>query len=159
ILLIHSGLVVMMLSELVTGIFAVEARMAIPSNQSANYVEQQNAAELAIVDSSGAKTDKVAVIPDSLLRKGGLIQNDLLPFDVEVVRYMTNSDELKAAGSGMDNPATTGLGLQMIAIERPEGNGVETEQRVDIPSAYVTFKKKGSQEALGTYLVSVWLSM
>jgi hypothetical protein len=38
----------------------------------------------------------------------------------------------------------------------PEESG--TDSKVDVPSAYVTFKKKGSGESLGTYLVSVWLS-
>src|SRR5256885_1906896 len=52
ILLIHSGLVVMMLGELVTGLFAAEGRMAIANGASANYTEDDHAAELAVVDPS-----------------------------------------------------------------------------------------------------------
>src|SRR5207245_6626871 len=59
ILLIHAGLVVMMLSELVTGLFAVESRMTIEEGQSINYVEDARANELAIISRADAKKDDV----------------------------------------------------------------------------------------------------
>ncbi len=39
ILMIHSGLVLMMLGELITGLFALEGRMPIPENWTVNFVE------------------------------------------------------------------------------------------------------------------------
>lgn len=159
ILLIHAGLIVMMVSELVTGLFALEGTMSIDVGKSANYVEHTSAAELAIIDRSDPYTDAVVVIPGSRLRKGGLIRHELLPFDVQVVRYMANSASPKMATPDADNPATAGDGLQAVAVERPEATGTDPEQKVDIPSAYVTLRRKGTDESLGTYLVSEWLTL
>jgi ABC-type transport system involved in cytochrome c biogenesis permease subunit len=159
ILLLHAGVVVMMLGELFTGLFAVEGRMTIGANGASNFVESYNATELAIVSPADAKTDNVVVIPGAKLRKGGLIQDNRLPFDVEVLRYMPNSDEPVAPEPGSANPATAGEGLALVTHERREGSGVDAEQKMDVASAYVTFKKKGSGEALGTYLMSVWLAL
>src|SRR5262249_55796860 len=58
---------------------------------------------------------------------------------------------------GVPNPATAGDGLKLVAREQPEATGADPNQKVDLASAYVTFKKKGG-EPLGTYLVSVWFS-
>lgn len=59
---------------------------------------------------------------------------------------------------GESNPATKGVGLEAAIDEEKPGAGVDTEQKRDAATAYVTLKQKGSGEALGTYLVSVWLS-
>jgi hypothetical protein len=158
ILILHAGLIILMLSELVTGLFAIEGNMTIEENSSANFIEESRAGELAIVDPSDPKTDAVVVIPDRILRKGGLIRHDALPVDVEVIHYMLNSALLKEIPSGMDNPASAGAGRSVVAQERPEVTGTDPEQKVDAPSAYVQFKKKGTGESLGTYLVSLWLN-
>src|SRR5947199_131561 len=115
ILLIHSGLVVMMLGELVTGLWAVEGRMTIPTGEAAGYTEDYHAAELAVVDRSNPRTDDVVVVPSSMLqkaRKGDLIHDDQLPFDVQVERYLVNSGEPRDA-SREGNPATAGVGLEV----------------------------------------------
>jgi hypothetical protein len=158
ILVLHGGLVILMLSELVTGLFAIEGNMTIVQNGSSSFVEESRAEELAIMDTSDSKFDTVAVIPDRFLKKPGLTHNDALPVDVEVVRYMRNSELLDKVPSGTDNPATTGAGRSVFAVERSEVTGTDPEQKFDAPSAYVTFKKKGTGESLGTYLVSLLLN-
>jgi hypothetical protein len=158
ILVIHAGLIILMLSELITGLFAIEGNMTIEQNGSSNFIEEHRTTELAIVDPSDPKTDAVVVIPDRFLKKGGLVQHDELPVDVEVLRFMRNSELPKEVPAGTNNPATAGAGRSVVAIERPEVSGTSTEQKVDAPSAYVHFKKKGTGESLGTYLVSLWLN-
>jgi hypothetical protein len=158
ILLIHSGLIVMMLSELIAGLFAIEGNMTIEANGSSNYLEHHNFAELAIIDPSDSKVDNVVVVPGSILRQKGLIHHDALPFDIQVEDYMVNSAVPQEVPAGANNPATAGDGRSLIVVERPEGSGVDAKQRVDVPSAYVTLKEKGTGRALGTYLVSVWFS-
>src|SRR5262249_18987910 len=49
ILLIHSGIIVMMLGELVTGMFAIEGNMVIDQGASSNYVVHNRTPELAVV--------------------------------------------------------------------------------------------------------------
>jgi hypothetical protein len=158
ILIIHTGIVLMMLGELVTGLFAVEGKMSIPENWTVNFVEDHRALELAVIQHLDSKTDDVIVIPGSMLRKGGRIQNDALPFDIEVNRYMANSQIARGSPPGAENLATAGDGLTEIAIEKPEVSGTDQEQMDDMPSAYVTLWKKGTDQSLGTYLLSKWWS-
>ena len=47
ILILHAGVIVLMLGELCTGLFAVEGNMTIPSGGSANYVDHNESMELA----------------------------------------------------------------------------------------------------------------
>jgi hypothetical protein len=159
ILILHSGLVLLMVNEFVTGLFAVEGRMTIPANGTVNFVEDHRATELAIVDHSNPTSDDVVVIPGSFLRNGALIEHQALPFDVQVVRYMPNSDEPKDMVPGKENLATAGDGLKQVVVELPEVSGTDPDQRPDMASAYVTFQKKNSGQSLGTYLVSTWWSI
>jgi hypothetical protein len=156
ILLIHSGLVVMMLGELVTGLFAIEGRMTIPEGLASNWVDHDRNYELAVVRPS-RDTNHEVLVPHEMLRQGEVIRDDRLPFDVKVVSYMTNSD-IKgwAPGSAIANPATAGIGLGAVAVERPEISGVDTSQQIDIHSAYVELLDKKTQQSLGIYLVSTW---
>jgi hypothetical protein len=158
ILVLHGGLIIMMLSELVTGLFAIEGNMTIQENGSANFIEEHRVSELAIIDPSDPKTDQVVVIPGRFLRPGEVIRHAELPVDVEVKRYLRNSEIQKEIPAGMDNPATAGAGKSVLAIEQPEVTGTDPKQTVDIPSAYVSFKKQSTGESLGTYLVSILLN-
>jgi hypothetical protein len=159
ILVLHGGLIILMLSELVTGLFAIEGNMTIEENGSSNFIEETRSSELAIVDPSDPKTDSVVVIPDRILSRGGLIRHEALPVDVEVIRHMRNSTIPKGTPTGADNLATAGAGKSMVALEQSEVTGTETEQKIDAPSAYLNFKKKSTGESLGTYLVSIWLNV
>src|SRR5262249_35209958 len=86
ILVIHAGIVVMMLGELITGLFAVEGHMTIAEGGMSNYVDYAHAPELAIVSmADDFKKDNVAVIPTAKLRHGGVISDSQLPFDVEIL--------------------------------------------------------------------------
>ncbi len=160
ILLLHAGLMVLMLGEFITGQYAVEARMTIRNGGSANYLEETERLELAVIDSSDPKNDDVIVVPHKLLQKiGSTIHNDLLPFDVEPKVWMPNSAEPRAPEKGTENLATAGDGLQKVARQVPQVSGTDTEQKIDIPSAYVTLKDKTTGQPLGTYLVSLWFSV
>jgi hypothetical protein len=158
ILMLHSGVIILMLSELITGLFAIEGNMTIEQKGSSNFIEEHRATELAIVDPSDPKTDAVVVVPDRILKKRGLVQHEELPVDIEVLRFMRNSELPKEIPPGADNPATAGAGRSVVALERPEISGTDTEQKVDYTSAYVNFKKKDTGESLGTYLVSILLN-
>jgi hypothetical protein len=156
ILVLHAGVVLLMVGELITGLYAVEGNMTIPLGGSSNYVEIFDRLELAFVWPKDKDNDNVTVIPASLLQKGGVIHDEELPVDVEVARYFANSSLPKEMPSGVENLATKGFGLETVAIEQPPGRGVDTEQKRDMPSAYVTFKDKKTGAALGTYLMSSW---
>lgn len=159
ILILHFGVVVMMVGELVTGKYAAEGSMTIPDGKASNYLESQRKSELAIVDSSDSQTDDVVVVPAKRLRRGRSIQDANLPFDIQVHESWPNSALLKEVPKGKPNPATKGDGLATMAVEKPEVSGTDPEQKVDLPAAYVTLKKKDSGESLGTFLLTPWFSL
>jgi cytochrome c biogenesis protein ResB len=74
ILLIHAGLIVMMMSELITGLMAVEGNMTIREHGFSNFTEDFHHSELAFVRSD-EKTDDVAVVPERFLATGELVQH------------------------------------------------------------------------------------
>jgi ABC-type transport system involved in cytochrome c biogenesis permease subunit len=158
IVLIHGGIGLMMVGELLVGTFVSEERIMIDEGDSSNYAADIRSTELAIVDSSSSEDD-VVVVPlwvkgrqSSLLRTGGVIQHDDLPFDVEVVEYFRNSN-LKDVARDADNKATAGKGRRTIAVETRPGSGTDGGE-VDMASAYVRFLEKGGSKEIGTYMLS-----
>lgn len=290
ILILHAGILVLMGGELLTGLFAAEGQMTIPEGGSSNIIKHHEKSEIAVLGPLDKARDNTVVVPDGKVRKGGLIQSEKLPFDIQVDEYMPNSRlsdapllyavppdwhtgdavlkngirrdavfEVKdgarvaevsittALGSVADNvnrwrrqlglepwtvdeidrqaksleiagatatyvdltgevggerqrtlgvvlprllqssfivmrgpaelvgkqksvfeaflgsfrtdaKATAGDGAGLVAEPARQGAGVDSEQTVDFPSAFITLKKKGTGESLGTYLVSDWLS-
>lgn len=157
ILMIHAGLILMMLGELITGLFAIEGRMTIAEGYSSNFVDDERRSELAIVRRLNAAQDEEVIIPGSKLAQGGLIQTSDLPFAIEVVKFMMNSD-LHKPRDGDTNPATAGIGLKQIAVEKGETVGVDPNQQIEVPAAYITLRKKDGTP-LGTHLVSTYFTL
>jgi hypothetical protein len=151
-------LILLFVGEFVTREFAVEQRMTIDQGQSVNYTEDSRYCELAFVNpGSDATLEHATVVPESLLKgSGGRITHEELPVDLRVEEFMPNSTIEKPAGR--ENRATTGAGLTSLLVRRREVAGTDTEQKVDMPSAYVTLYRKGTDESLGTYAVSLFLS-
>ena len=147
ILLIHSGIIIMMLGELVTGLVAVESHMTLAIGESANYVEDTRENEVAVIDRSDPKVDRVVSIPERLLRRGGRIQHEDLPFDIVVDEYMVNAVDPK-------RPLTEGLpDLKSEARAVPEVSG--TSEGSDVPAARLSLYRKGTDEKLDERVV--WL--
>jgi len=158
IILTHAGLILLILGEVLTGLFAVEWQIQLDEGKSANFAVDIREVELAVVDPSPADHDNVVVVPQSMLedRAPGLpISDPQLPFEVQVLRWMPNS---AVTGLGMaepslreNNPATDGLGKMVIAVPQPRASGVEAG-RVDFPAAYIRLSRAGRD--LGTWLVT-----
>ncbi len=155
IFLIHAGLILLFVGELVTREFAIEQRMTIDEGRSVSYAEDSRYVELALIDGSDPKTDRVSVVPQELLARGpGRITDERLPVDIEVLEFMPNS-ALVSVKPGKENRADRGIGTGAVAERRAEVSGVDPNQKIDVPSAYVRLYKKGTNEALGTHLVSL----
>ena len=181
ILLIHAGLILMLLGELYTGLFAVEGNMVIVKDSSSNYLEHRDRCELAVTVALDKDKDSQLVIPGSKLREGATVSDDKLPFDIEVNRFMPNSLLGVVRGSDcvpelgrrrllghvqlhdevpedLKDLAKSGAAGAFFAISRAQGIGVDSESRHDVPSAYLTFKDKKDGRPLGSFLVSVWFA-
>lgn len=153
--IIHVGIILLMLGELFTGLFAVESRMAIEEGRASNYTEDFHKAELAFVDASAADQDNVVVLPTGMLRnKNKRIVDNRLPVQVEVVQFMVNSKIEDTMPAGYSNHATEGAGKRHYAIEQPEVSGVDQDAPVDSPAVYVRFFDSNGSP-LGVWLFAV----
>jgi hypothetical protein len=157
IIVLHAGILVLLLSELVTGLSAVEARMSINEGESADYAFRLTDYELVLANRSEPKVDDVVAVPHRRLERGGAIADERLPVDIEVVRWSSNATITSRPPANTPNPATAGEGLGLVAVEQKENSGVSASAGVDLPAAYVTLNEKAGGKSLGTYLVSVVL--
>ncbi len=156
IFLIHGGMILLFVGEFVTRMYAIEQRMTIDEGKAVNFTEDTRTVELAVTDKSQPDTDRVVVIPQNMLKTAtGRITHPDLPVDVERVgEYYVNADLEPAAGK--PNPATAGLvGQVWTAKKVSEVSGVDTKAGTDLPATYVKLYKKGTDEELGTFLVSL----
>jgi ABC-type transport system involved in cytochrome c biogenesis permease subunit len=157
IVLLHAGVALVMANELVVHTLHVEGQMHIREGETVNFVQDIRTVELAVIDPSDPKTDDVVVVPRSVLRSGKAIDDDNLPFKVDLIQYLQNA-ELRRAKPDEKNPATGGAGLEWIAQRRRASAGTDAGGKVDSTAAYVKLTKKGSSEPIGEYLVGVELS-
>ena len=160
IVVIHSGIGLMMLGELLVGTYVTEERMVIDEGDTVNYAVDIRSTELAIIDSSGAEMDDVVAVPmwvkgrkSRFVKSGERIQHEDLPFDIEIVDYFKNSN-LEDAKPDDENKATAGKGLDTIAVAARQGSGADSSGEVDMGSAYVRFFEKGASEEIGTFMLS-----
>jgi hypothetical protein len=90
--IIHLGLIILFLGQFSTQLLQVESQMAIGPGESKNYSEADRRSELAIIDVTDPKVDKVVSIPERVLSKkvGQEITQADLPFALRVKDYHAN---------------------------------------------------------------------
>lgn len=158
IILSHLGVILLLVGEFVTGLSAQEGNMTIDEGGSSSYVEDIRSSELAVIDPSDMNDDLVVVVPDRMLKQGAtnIVSHPLLPFQVRVDQWMSNSQILgpMQAPADVRAKADAGAGTTVAAVPAPAATGVD-DNMTDVPSAYVTLLKDGQR--LGSYLVSVYL--
>ncbi|QDV15980.1 Cytochrome c biogenesis protein CcsA [Gimesia panareensis] len=167
VVLLHAGVGLMMLSELIVGTMAVETQMTITEGQSANFVHDIREIELAVIDRTDPEKDHVTVVPKSILlnNQEQVVSNPELPFDYELLRYYQNSTFRKISSLTPEekkeafNPATDGIGKEWVALPVRNTAGTDMGGGVDIPAAYINVIDKKTEKSLGVYLVSLDLSL
>lgn len=157
--LIHSGLILLLAGEAVTGMFAEENNMSIDEGQTVNFAEDVRVVELAVTDPSDPGHDRVVVIPQAQLRKGRVIDHPALPFDLRVDEYFPNAHLTEGAGAtGTVVAANRGTAAKhnLVAQKRPVVSGVE-QNEMDLPVALVTALAGGRE--LGTWMAALYFSL
>jgi len=158
VVVLHAGVGLMMINELVVHTMHVESQMHIAEGETATYTNDVRRVDLALVTPTGDDEETVTTIPQEMLRrsadKGSVISDSRLPFDIKVVNYLKNSTVSQRKADQTGNPATVGIGLSWNAEPVREGAGTDVGGKVDIASAYIQFLDKPSGRDLGTYLLS-----
>jgi hypothetical protein len=159
IILLHLGIIMLLVGELITALAAVEQHMTIVVGETVNFTDIQNeGVVLDFITAESPGEDGVVSIPGRLLREGKIIQHPALPVDVQVVEYMANSELIKIPA---DQPydrefATSSMGDKIAAKPRPISTGVSQNQHDDAPTVRVALLKKGTKEVVGRFLLSLW---
>jgi ResB-like family len=151
--IIHAGLILLILGQLATDLFAVESQMHLREGQMKNYSEAERVDELAVTDITDKKLEIVVAIPEWVLTKKGDIQNKQLPFVVRVKEFYPNSELSTNAAPGLARVnADFGFGAGLWWKPKPRETAMD---RRDMPSALVEIMTP--QDSRGTWLVSEWL--
>ncbi|MHC4976914.1 MAG: cytochrome c biogenesis protein ResB [Planctomycetota bacterium] len=154
IIVTHIGVILLLAGEFVTAMAASEGRMSILEGEIANYTEDLRTSELAVIDTSDADEDLVVVVPQRVLSENQEpVSHPLLPFQVRVDEWMTNSQLARSNGTGR-SVGMTGIGAQFEAHRAPKATGVEGAN-VDMCSAYITLLRNG--QPLTQLLVTTYI--
>lgn len=161
VVLLHSGVALMMFGQFFVGRYDVEEQMAIQEGQVMNYAQDIRTVELAVIDPNDSKhPDEESVVAIPLHHTGqptrflkDKITDAALPFDLQIVEFLKNSD-VHVAKESEKKVATAGRVKDFVATERRKGSGTDMGGGVDLASVYVNVLKKGTNESLGVYLIS-----
>ncbi|HEY1187519.1 MAG TPA: cytochrome c biogenesis protein ResB, partial [Gemmata sp.] len=141
--LIHGGLILLFAGEFITREFAVEQQMRIEEGSSTDFAIDTRNVELAFVDPTNPAFDRTVVISQKRLKEtppGARISHPDLPVDVEVLKFMKNSDLLEAPK--FDDSK---VGVNATFVDSPKGTA---------PAAYVRLYEKGTRRPVGAFAVA-----
>jgi hypothetical protein len=156
IFMIHAGLILLLLGQLLTDMLSVESGLHLRVGESRDYSEEDLRFELAVIDTSDPDSDKVVTLSNELLKPKKVIRHAALPFAIQVDSYFPNSllsttnDQAK---SFQESPATQGTGVGLWIKAQPKVTSTDFR---DMPSGIVEII--GDQGSSGKRLVSSFLN-
>jgi hypothetical protein len=158
--LTHGGLIVLLIGELLTGLWQEDFSMQLSENETKSYSESFRLHELAVIDTTDAQFDDVVVIPDTKLARSETVQHPKLPFRVVTRAFYPN-----AALARRDASAPQAANSAVPAITQGMGSAVAVTplpitykpNETNSPAAIIEII--GADASLGTWLVSPELGM
>lgn len=151
IFLIHFGLILLLVSELLTDLVSQESQMPVDEGGRSNYSQSSRSNELVFIDRSHPEHDTVHSIPASLLKPGERIDVPDTPLSIRTVRYFPNANVGRAQAPIADNLADRGAAAKMNIVATPLD---VTYAQNDLNTATAYVEVTGPEGVLGTWLVS-----
>jgi hypothetical protein len=152
--LIHIGLILLLVGQLLTDVLSVESAMQLSEGQSKNYSEDFRDLEVAVIDTSDQRSDTVYAIPEHVLASGKKLDPDL-PFKIELKNHWRNAGLVRAGtaeakeNNAIPSGATAGELQDILVI--PQALAKTMDER-NTPAAVVEFSD-GTSSA-GAFLLS-----
>jgi ResB-like family len=146
--LAHAGVILLLVGQLATDMFAREMQMNFREGETRNYTESMTDYEL--VFHSG---DTDTAIPAKMLTPGQEFKIDSLPFAIRVKQFWKNSDVNFRAPMMKNGPPLAGNGVAQNFDFR-QLPGVKTTDEKNIPTAVIELI--GPKGSLGDWAVSDW---
>lgn len=151
--LIHLGIIMLLVGQLVTQAIQEESRMQINKGESSNYIERFHGVELVFSDVTDPRHETVVSIPQEILEEGGSLSSPELPFYLAVKSFGPNCDfELTPQGSsrkgksiGVDQGVGQSANLSIIPKEEDFSSDA-------MNFGYLVFELSDEQGSLGTWL-------
>ncbi len=153
--LAHLGLLLLILSQFLTGLEQRESQVQFRVGETRRYSEDFRLNELAVIDTTDPKFDDVTAIPESLLAGNEPVQSPRLPFRIVPRLYYPNSvvQMRSQAPNAPPSPATMDIGAQLAVLPQPL---TYKEDERNMPAACVELV--GPEGSLGIWLVSPWIA-
>jgi hypothetical protein len=145
----HLGIVLLLVGELLSGVFQRDFDMVLDEGQTKNYSEANREIELVIIERTDPDVDRVVSLPEGRLLQGGTIQHPSLPFTVDVQAFYPNA-RIFQRGAGTPPPgplANKGIGANHFAMETAR---VTKDDERDLTTAIVQILDSGN--SLGTWM-------
>lgn len=114
--LLHLGIILLLVGQLLTSLFAREAQMRLDEGQTKSYSESFLDKELAIIDTSQPNSDRVVSIPEALLLERRPISAPSLPFTIQPTVYFKNSLAVAKDRVTSPNIPTLAIGPQAVLV-------------------------------------------
>jgi hypothetical protein len=146
ILLVHSGLILLLVGQLLTGLFQVESQLRLNQGETKNYSESFYHDELALIDTSATDSDRVVSIPDSKLSRGNKIDLPAESLQLVVNDFYPNS--VLISRSQLPSPNYPHLQLGPMAVAARVAKTYKQDER-NTPSVNVSVIRNG--ETVGTW--------
>jgi len=147
----HFGIILLLVGELLTGLYQRDGGMWITEGDAKNYAESFRTMELALVDRTDPATDKVLAIHEGELQPGRELGRSEFPLRLRVRAYYGNSEFFnRGPHTGvMGAPlATQGEGLKFTAREIPR-----TGKQDELDRTVTWVDVLAGDTSLGTWMV------
>lgn len=142
IFIVHAGLILLLVGQLVTQLFQVESYMRIQEGDSKNYSESGAFSELAIIDATDPQTDLVVAIPQKVLAQNREITHKNLPFKIKVDSFYENANPTRVENGKLlfeQQPFATAMGKRNIPAVKFE---IQTDEGVKGPFELSTWQSE-----------------
>ncbi len=151
--LAHAGVILLLVGQLTTDMFAKEMQMRFAEGQTKSYGEAARSYELIFKTPTGPNTEEDIALPGSLLARGGVIQDTNLPFTISVKQFWKNSEPAFRAPMMQNGPplASNGVALNFDFHPSPEAKTMDDK---NVPTALIEIATPNG--SLGDWIVSGW---
>ncbi|HEV2454063.1 MAG TPA: cytochrome c biogenesis protein ResB [Verrucomicrobiae bacterium] len=151
--LAHAGVILLLVGQLATDMFAHESQISFSEGQTRSYSESASTYELAFATATGSNTEKVVAFPSQWLQPGAQLQDPNLPITIRVKRFWKNSETQFRAPMIQNGPPMTPNGVAVNFDFWPT-NEVRTTDDKNAPTAEIELS--GPSGSLGDWIVSDW---
>jgi hypothetical protein len=139
-------LILLLVGQLLTGLFQVESQLRLNQGEAKNYSESFYHDELALIDTNATDSDQVVSIPDSKLSRGNKIDLPVESLQLVVNDFYPNSVLINP--SQLPSPNYPHLQLGPMAVAARVAKTYRQDER-NTPSVNVSVIRKG--ETVGTW--------